>query len=176
MRQPNAVRLLVPSTSRQWRRARKLIDAYATSLNVDLSFQGFEHELEHLATAYGPPDGAFLLAELNGDSLGCVGLRRFSNDTGEIKRLFVTPAGRGQGIGRLLAEGIIAEARRLAYSRLVLDTLPSMAAARALYASLGFVPIDAYRFNPVPGTAFLELTLNTRSSGRPRLEARRSPS
>lgn len=119
------IRLLTPSSQLQWRHARELIEAYAASLNVDLSFQDFAHELEHLASEYGPPDGAFLLAQTNDEYVGCAGLRRFSDDTGEIKRLFVSPAGRGRGIGRLLADGIIAEARRLAYSRLVLDTLPS---------------------------------------------------
>ena len=164
-------RLVQPQSTADWREARRLIEAYATSLDVDLSFQDFDHELRHLTSAYAPPMGAFLLAEECGREariaseaapakyVGCVGLRHFAEGVGEIKRLYIVPAARGRGVGRLLTDGIAAAARRLGYARLVLDTLPSMSEARALYASLGFTPIAAYRFNPVPGTAFLELEL-----------------
>jgi putative acetyltransferase len=156
---PPDVRVLVPSSESDWRVARELVDEYAASLGIDLGFQDFAHEIDHLHEEYGPPAGAFLLARLDGAAVGCVGLRSFSNETAEMKRLYVRPAGRGRGLGRRLAEAIVAEARRLGYTRLVLDTLPSMPEARALYASLGFRPTPAYRFNPVAGTAFLELTL-----------------
>ena len=103
--------------------------------------------------------GAFLIAQEDGSYLGCVGLRHFSDDAGEIKRLYLIPAARGRGVGRILAEGIVAAGKKLGYARLLLDTLPSMKPAHLLYMSLGFKPIPAYRFNPVPGTAFLELEL-----------------
>ena len=136
-----------------------LNEEYAASLNVDLSFQNFAHELEHLASEYAPVTGAFLLAEDRGVYLGCVGVRQFSDGIGEIKRLYVIPAARGRGVGRLLAKGIVAAAKQLGYTRLLLDTLPSMKQAQSLYVSLGFKSTAAYRFNPVPGTAFLELDL-----------------
>ena len=153
------VHLKRPDTAADWNDARRLVDAYAASLNLDLSFQNFADEIEHLSTEYGPPTGAFLLAEANGRRVGCVGLRAFSDATGEIKRLYVEPSARGLGAGRALAEGIVELGRELGYTRLVLDTLPSMGEAQALYLSLGFQPIAPYRFNPVPGTAFLELLL-----------------
>jgi GNAT superfamily N-acetyltransferase len=153
------IRLTSPQSDSGWREARRLIEEYAASLNVDLSFQNFGHELEHLAIEYGPPRGSFLLAQQNGVHVGCVGVRQFSGDTGEVKRLYIASAARGLGAGRLLAEGIVAAAKRLGYTRLLLDTLPPMKEAQALYVSLGFKPIAAYRFNPVPGTAFLELHL-----------------
>jgi GNAT superfamily N-acetyltransferase len=153
------ISLTRPQSKEDWREARRLIEEYAASLNVDLCFQNFAHELEHLASEYGPPAGAFLLATENGLNLGCVGLRKFADDVAEMKRLYAAPDARGRKVGRLLAEGIVDEARKLGYARLVLDTLPSMKEAQSLYASLGFKPTSAYRFNPVPGTTYLELEL-----------------
>lgn len=153
------MRTLAPRSQAHWRQARLLIEEYAASLGVDLSFQNFGRELEHLADEYAAPAGAFLLAEHDGAWLGCVGLRRFADGVGEIKRLYVRPAARGRGVGRLLAEGVVAAARKIGYARLLLDTLPSMKEAQSLYTSLGFKPIPPYRFNPVEGTAYLELQL-----------------
>jgi GNAT superfamily N-acetyltransferase len=151
--------LVQPKSEEDWRQARQLIEQYAASLDVDLSFQNIGHEVQHLESDYAPPAGAFLLAEEDGVFFGCVGLRKFAQGVGEIKRLYAVPAARGRRVGRLLAEGIVAAARRAGYARLVLDTLPSMKEAQSLYSSMGFKPTAAYRFNPVPGTAYLELTL-----------------
>ncbi len=156
---PSTLRLLPADSPEAWATARRLVEEYAAALGVDLDFQNFAAEVEHLPREYGPPGGAFLLAEINGVAVGCVGLRRLEEGVCEMKRLYVAPAGRGHGIGRALAEGIIARARELGYARMVLDTLPSMQTAQALYAALGFRPIPAYRHNPVPGAAFLELRL-----------------
>jgi len=158
-----AISLSRPQSAADWREARRLIEEYAASLNVDLCFQNIGHELEHLAEVYGPPSGAFLLARENGVALGCVGLRRTAEGVGEMKRLYAAPAARGKGVGRMLAEAIVAAARDLGYASVVLDTLPTMKEAQALYASLGFKPTSAYRFNPVPGTSYLELELRPKS-------------
>lgn len=132
---------------------------YAAELSVDLEFQNFGEEVEHLETHYGPPDGVLLLAHDGGRFIGCGGLRKFSGDTAEMKRLYVAPAGRGSGAGRALALEIIERARTLGYTRILLDTLPSMKAGQALYRAIGFRVIPAYRFNPVPGTIYMELPL-----------------
>jgi putative acetyltransferase len=153
------IRLIRPQSTADWREARRLIEEYAAVLKVDLCFQNFAHELEHLADEYGPPAGAFLLAVDSGANVGCVGLRQLPNGVAEMKRLYAVPAVRGRGVGRLLAEGVVAAARELGYAALVLDTLPFMGEAQALYASLGFKPTTAYRFNPIAGTAYLELKL-----------------
>lgn len=155
---------LMPARSpAQWRQARRLVEAYVASLDMDLAFQGIVHELDNLPAVYGAPKGAFLLAQDSRRFVGCAGLRPLAGDAGEIKRLYVSPAVRGRGLGRNLAEGIIAVARELGYARLLLDTLPSMARARSLYESLGFRAIAPYRHNPVLGTTFLELALQGRS-------------
>jgi tRNA (cytidine/uridine-2'-O-)-methyltransferase len=153
----------------EWRQGRALVEEYAASLGVDLSFQDFAHEIAQLAVEYGPPGGVFLLAQRDGAYVGCIGLRRYADDAGEIKRLYVTRAGRGHGVGRLLATSIIRRARELGYRRLLLDTLPSMTEAHALYQSLGFKATAPYRYNPVPGTSYLELDLGQHvADSRPR--------
>ena len=153
------ITLAQPQSADDWNQARALVEEYAASLQLDLSFQNFAHELEHFSSEYSAPAGAFLLAREQGKYLGCVGVRRFAGEDGEIKRLYVTPAARGRGIGMLLARGIVAEARRLGYARLLLDTLSFMQEAQSLYASLGFRKTAAYRYNPLPGAAYFELSL-----------------
>jgi GNAT superfamily N-acetyltransferase len=155
----DSIRLLQAATPHEWDEARRLVREYAASLNVDLSFQNFDAELQHFAAEYAPPRGAFILAEDTGQYLACIGLRPFSADVGEIKRLYVVPAARGRGLGRVLVERIIAAAREVGYRSLLLDTLPFMKDAQALYLSLGFKPTAAYRFNPIEGSAFLRLDL-----------------
>ena len=129
---------------------RGFLREYADSLGVDLSFQDFESEL-------ADPLGFYEFVLLAED--GCVALRRIDERTCEMKRLYVRPSARGSGLGRQLAEAVIAEARARGYSRMLLDTLPQMTAAQALYRSLGFRDTEPYRHNPVPGATFLELML-----------------
>ncbi len=129
---------------------RELLREYEAGLDVDLSFQNFEAEL-------ADPLGFYELVLLADG--GCVALRRIDDETCEMKRLYVRPTARGGGLGRRLAEAIVAEARARGYGRMLLDTLPTMTAARSLYATLGFLEAEPYRYNPVPGTTFLELQL-----------------
>jgi GNAT superfamily N-acetyltransferase len=153
------MRLLDATTPHEWEEAQRLVREYAASLDVDLSFQNFDAELQHFTTAYAAPSGAFILVEDEGQYLACIGVRQFSDGIGEIKRLYVVPAARGRGLGRVLVERAIVAARQIGYRSLLLDTLPFMKAAQALYLSLGFKPTAAYRFNPVEGSAFLRLDL-----------------
>jgi len=132
---------------------------YARSLDVSLSFQGFDRELATLPGAYAPPHGRLLLARQGAEVAGCVALRPLEADRCEMKRLYLRPPFRGQGIGRDLAEAIIAEARAIGYRSICLDTLASMDAARAMYASLGFRAIPAYYDNPLPGVLYAALDL-----------------
>lgn len=139
--------------------ARRLFEEYAASLAFDLAFQGWSQELAGLPGAYTPPGGALLLLVEGDKTLGCVALRRLDALTAEMKRLYLRPEGRGRGLGSVLAQAALTEARRLGYRRVRLDTVPGMEAAQAIYRTLGFQPIAPYRENPIQGAAFLEIEL-----------------
>ena len=140
--------------------ARRLFEEYAASLGFDLGFQDFDRELRELPGEYASPRGALLLARTSDGTIGCVAVRPLATDVCEMKRLYVRPGRRGAGAGRALAEAAVRVARERGYARMRLDTVPSMEAARALYADLGFREIAPYRHNPIAGTAFLELELS----------------
>jgi putative acetyltransferase len=142
---------------------RLLLEEYAQSLGIDLSFQGFGEELAGLPGAYSAPGGRLLIAVDEGArAVGCVGVRPLADGVGEMKRLYVRPDARGRGLARQLAEAAIAFGKAANYHAMRLDTLPTMAAAQQLYRQLGFRDVAPYRHNPVPGTSFMELDL-----GRP---------
>ncbi|HEV8129395.1 MAG TPA: GNAT family N-acetyltransferase [Candidatus Eisenbacteria bacterium] len=145
--------------------ARALFLEYAASLGFDLSFQGFEHEVETLLGDYAPPAGCLILAEDGGAAIGCVGVRSLGDDVCEMKRLYVRPDGRNRGVGRTLVAAALREARTLGYHRMRLDTVPGMDAAIALYRASGFRAIAPYRKNPIPGALFFERDLNDEEPG-----------
>ena len=143
--------------------AATLLRTYAASLPVDLAYQGFDAEVAALPGPYAPPEGVLLVARAPGRAaVGCVAMRPLGGGICEMKRLYVAPAGRGTGLGRRLAEAVIAAAERAGHREMWLDTLPSMGAALTLYRALGFVPVPAYYETPVPGTVFLGRTLGAR--------------
>lgn len=138
---------------------RVIFREYAGSLGVDLAFQDFEHELASLPGYYV---AIFVAMECGGSPhsiAGCVALRDLGEGLCEMKRLYVRPAFRGHDLGRRLATHVIEEARSRSYRAMRLDTLPTMRAAMGLYESLGFRDIEPYRYNPVAGSRWLELTL-----------------
>jgi len=152
-------------TPSQIQLARELIREYADSLGVNLDFQDFERELQELPGAYAPPAGRLLLAyrSIEGaeQAAGCGALRPLTPEICEMKRLYVRPQFRGFGIGRALADAIIAAATQIGYRAMRLDTLPRMTEAHALYCAMGFREIAAYRHNPVAGSRFLALELSS---------------
>ncbi len=146
---------------------RALFVEYQQGLGVSLCFQGFDAELAALPGAYARPRGRLILARIAGEPAGCVALRPLGESDAEMKRLFIRPPYRGMGLGLVLAECVIDEARGLGYRTVKLDTLPGMAEAQHLYRSLGFVDAAPYNDNPVTGVRFmsLELAPRARSSG-----------
>ena len=140
--------------------AHALFVEYARWLKVDLCFQGFDEELRTLPGAYAPPRGRLLLAGRGADAFACIALRPLAQPAvGEIKRLYVQPAQRGEGWGRRLVAALLAEARAIGYEELKLDTLAWMNAARALYEENGFRPCAPYYVNPLPGVVYMSLRM-----------------
>ncbi len=162
------IRLVTPDSPELLAAAREIFLEYAHSLDVDLCFQNFEDELAGLPGEYAPPGGCLLLAFVDSALAGCGALRAL-RDTNyanacEMKRLYVRPAFRRFGLGRVLAQALLDEAERIGYSEVLLDTLDDMEAARGLYASLGFEEIPPYYFNPIPGAHYLKATLGVTPS------------
>jgi len=153
------VKIIQAESPERIEQARALFLEYAAALGIDLCFQNFEKELAELPGDYAPPQGRLLVALEEAQIVGCVTLRKIDEQTCEMKRLYVRPAFRDQGVGRRLAVAILDEARKIGCGRMRLDTLPSMTAAIRLYESLGFRRIEPYRHNPIEGALFMELEL-----------------
>ena len=157
---PPVVELLRADSAELLDLARQIFREYAASLSVDLCFQNFGAEVSGLPGDYCPPSGLLLLALVDGAVAGCGAVRALADcdypNACEMKRLYVRPAFRGFGLGRLLVQALLDDAKRAAYSAVLLDTLDDMEAARGLYASFGFEEVPPYYFNPVAGAHYLK--------------------
>ncbi|MGQ0511692.1 MAG: GNAT family N-acetyltransferase [Betaproteobacteria bacterium] len=161
MAENNPVIEVVPARSpEEIERIRHLFREYSELVSAALCFQGFDRELAGLPGAYVPPDGALLLARGPGGDAGCVAMKRLDRHSAEMKRLFVRNAYRGTGLGRRLANLVIDSARDAGCGRLVLDTMPHLTEAIALYRSMGFRDCAPYLAEPTPGALCLELSLS----------------
>jgi len=161
---PSDIRLVVPSDDQLIDVTRGIFREYARSLGIDLCFQDFDAELAGLPGPYAPPHGHLLLALVDGELAGCGAFRRLVDvdyaNACEMKRLYVRPAFRRFGLGRLLAQALFDEARHAGYSTVLHDTLDGMEAARGLYSSLGFVEIPPYYYSPIAGSHYLKADLD----------------
>lgn len=153
------IKFLLVKSKEDYKVIRELFKDYASSLDFKLDFQNFDKELVDLPGEYALPNGCMLLAKLKKQIAGCVALRKLVQGVCEMKRLYVLPKFRKRGIGRGLAIEIIKKARNMGYKCMQLDTIPSMIEALTLYRSLGFKKIKPYRYNPIQGAIFMELTL-----------------
>lgn len=158
------ISLQQPSTPDDWAAVRAIFCEYRDSLAVDLCFQGFDAELDGLPGDYAPPAGMLLLALVDGAVAGCGAFRPLPDvdyaNACEMKRLYVRPAFRRFGLGRLLAQALMDRATEAGYSAMLLDTLDDMEAARGLYQSLGFEEVPPFYFNPLPGAHYLKVDLS----------------
>ncbi|MBM3555048.1 MAG: GNAT family N-acetyltransferase [Alphaproteobacteria bacterium] len=154
------IRIIPAKSAADIAAAKALCLAYAEGLGFSLCFQGFDQEMAEFPGKYtATARGALFLATVDGAPKGVVALRDLGDDICEMKRLYVDPTARGLGLGRKLAETLLATGRALGYRAMRLDTLPTMTEARALYRALGFTPIPPYVHNPIQGAAHLECPL-----------------
>ncbi len=157
----------------------KIIPAYAHSEEVKLLFseyitmllendpsfkeyldlQNYEGEIANLETKYGLPDGRLYLLYYEGEIAGCIGLKKIDRQCCEVKRLYVRPAFRGKELGRILVEKIIADAKEIGYSHMLLDTLPFLRRAIALYKNMGFYEVEQYNDSPMRNAVYMKLDL-----------------
>ena len=163
------IRLVRAESAAELDAARELMLEYARGLGIDLSFQDFDAELAGLPGEYGAPSGQLLLALVDEQLAGCGAFRSLPDvdhaNACEMKRLYVRPAFRRFGLGRVLAQALIDDARRAGYSAMLLDTLDDMESARGLYASLGFEEVAPYYYNPIPGAHYLKADLEGGTTG-----------
>ena len=153
--------IIVPAaTTQDLEDVRILFGEYSRLVAEALCFQNFDQELETLPGRYAPPEGALLIARDGPAAAGCVALRRLEDGSGEMKRMYVRDAYRGKGLGRRLALAIIEEAQKRNCKRVVLDTLPKLATAIALYRDLGFRETAPYLACPTPGAICFELRVS----------------
>lgn len=142
--------------------AKAIFREYEQWLGLSLCFQSFEEELASLPGFYAPPDGRLYLARIDGETVGCIGLRKLSDGICEMKRLYLREAARGKGVGQALIEKVIADAREIGYAKMRLDTFPpKMGKAVSLYESHGFYEIEPYYENPHGDTLFMEKQLTS---------------
>jgi putative acetyltransferase len=146
-----------------WPDDRETVEAlfreYVSSLAEDISFQKVDDELAGLPGKYARPGGVALIARDGEEAAGAIAYRMLEPGVAEMKRLYVRPAFRGRGLARDLANELIENARGRGYRTMLLDTLASMSAARALYRDLGFAPVEPYYANPLPGVMYMALDL-----------------
>ena len=154
------VRIFQAVSPAEIQQIRDLFLEYGQSLGFSLCFQSFDKELAELPGDYAPPSGRLLLATVGNEAAGCVALRRLEENIAEMKRLYVRPQYRGKRVGFALVQQLLAEARKIGYLGIRLDTVePVMKDAVKMYRRLGFQEIPPYRTNPIEGALYMQLNL-----------------
>lgn len=129
------------------------------SFSIYLNLQNYDSELEHLTEKYGLPEGRLYIVKVENQIAGCIALRKLDDENCEMKRLYIRPAFRGHKLAHKLIETIIADAKKIGYKSMLLDTLPFLEGAIHLYKSFGFYKIQAYNNSPIATTIFMRLDL-----------------
>jgi ribosomal protein S18 acetylase RimI-like enzyme len=151
------MQIFLAKTVQDYEDAKRLFQAYANSLGFDLGFQEFSKELEQVDVIYKYPEGGIFLIKKNGVSIGCVGVRTFSEGIGELKRMYIQEEARGLKLGKQLLEAALRYSKSIGHKAIRLDTMPEMQAAIKLYRAAGFREIAPYRPNPFKEALFFEL-------------------
>lgn len=155
----NNITYKLAESSSEFEEGKKLFKEYSDSLFFELDFQGFEKELESINEKYAYPSGALILCFFEKKAVGCVGVRKISDNIAELKRLYVKPEFRSLKVGRKLMDLALNEAENLGYDFIRLDTVAEMKEAIGLYKKLGFYEIEAYCYNPIETAVYMEKKL-----------------
>ena len=153
------IEFYLATTEMDYAAAKLLFEEYAISININLDFQHFDEELEQLKKMYASPVGGIILAKQDNKIIGCVAIRKITNEIGELKRMFIKPEHQHKGIGKDLLSEAIQLAKKCNYSILKLDTLNYMLPAITLYKNIGFYETPAYYHNPIETAMYFELVL-----------------
>lgn len=155
------VELTEGKSDEDFKTAIQLFKEYAAQIGVDLEFQNFTNEIQNIEIQYSRPKGIIFIARNDKNlPLGCFGIRALEGSICELKRMFLKKEARGLGLGKQMLEKAIETAKELGYQKMRLDTLPTMNAAIGLYKKIGFYEIEPYRFNPIQGTKYFEMSLH----------------
>ena len=153
----------VSEEGKEMNQIRELFREYQQALGEDLCFQSFEAELENPLKKYDLNKGAILLAYHENEVCGCIALQSLDDKEKavcEMKRLYVRPAFRKLGIGKLLVDKILEVAREKGYKKMKLDTLKRLEAAIDLYKTYGFTTTQPYYQNPLGDVVYMEKDLS----------------
>ena|SRR5688572_6699360 len=159
MTEPINISFKIAETPQEFAEGASLFQQYAGYIGIDLTFQDFAQELQTIDKQYSKPEGSLLIAYDGAKAVGCVALRKWDNETAELKRMFVQQEYQGHKIGQRLLQQILDIAQKLNYKKVRLDTLSTMKQALTLYRLYGFYEIPAYRFNPIEETIYMEKIL-----------------
>ena len=138
---------------------RELFTEYAAWIGSDLAFQNFSTELKTLPSSYALPEGRLYIALAEGVPAGCIALKKLDSERCEMKRLYVRPSFRNNGIGNELVSIIIDEAKKIGYRHMLLDTLTTFEKAVSIYRQRGFCETEPYCTNPWDNVIYLKLDL-----------------
>ncbi len=153
------IEYILVSKTEEYQESKKLFAEYAHAINIDLTFQKFDKELEEINTMYSSPQGGIIICKKDEIFTGCIAVRKIDDSTCELKRMYVNPAFQGNGIGKNLLEKALQLAKDCNYKIIRLDTLNYMAPAIHLYMQSGFYVIEPYYFNPNKTALFFEKLL-----------------
>ena len=153
------MKYISPNTADQFNDAINLFQEYANSLNISLAFQNFDEELNIINSMYGSPTGCLLLVYDNELPIACAAYRKIGEDVCELKRMYIKPDYRRNGVGQEIMNILCTRAKLNGYKLMRLDTLDTMIPAIKLYSNNGFYTIDAYYHNPNEGVVYMEKSL-----------------
>ncbi len=152
---------ILANTASEYAAAASMFRAYAADININLDFQHFEEELSDLPKMYGPSQGGIILALEQEAVIGCVAIRSINEREGELKRMYIDPAHRHRGLGKILLQKALQLAGNCQYERVKLDTLNYMSAAIHLYRQAGFYEIAPYYGNPINEAVYFEIEMTS---------------